>query len=139
MLRPNAQDLKENLAAASFMHMDETYLKVLRSDKAVDSTHHMVVRAGGPPGQRIILYNYEPSRTVEALKQLLIGPYGPYTGRLLIDGLDLYDYVCLALKLLHFGRLKHARAYFLKVKKVSELPSSRSLAQVAIEDYFRKV
>jgi transposase len=131
--------LNENLLQASFMHMDETYLKVLRSDKAVDSTHYMVVRAGGPPGQRIILYNYEPSRTVEALKQLLIGPDGPYTGRLITDGLDLYDYVCEALTLLHFGCLQHARAYFLKAKKVSELPSSRSLAQVAIEDYFRKV
>jgi transposase len=33
----------------------------------------------------------------------------------------------------------HCRQYYLKAKKVSELPSSRSLAQVAIEDYFRKV
>ena len=131
--------MNETLLQASFLHMDETYLKVLKSEKAVDSTHYMVVRAGGPPGRRIILYNYEPSRTADALKRLLIGPDGPYTGRLLTDGLDLYDYVCEALKLLHFGCLQHARAYFIKAKKVSELPSSRSLAQVAIEDYFRKV
>lgn len=131
--------MNETLLQASFLHMDETYLKVLKSEKAVDSTHYMVVRAGGPPGRRIILYNYEPSRTAEALKRLLIGPDGPYTGRLLTDGLDLYDHVCEALKLLHFGCLQHARGYFIKAKKVSELPSSRSLAQVAIEDYFRKV
>ena len=40
----------------------------------------MVVRAAGPPGQRIILYDYIPSRTREALKQLLVRPEGPYTG-----------------------------------------------------------
>jgi transposase len=131
--------MNETLLQASFLHMDETYLQVLKSDKAVDSTHYMVVRAGGPPGQRIILYNYEPSRTADALKRLLIGPDGPYTGRLLTDGLELYNNVSEALKLLHFGCLQHARAYFIKAKKVSELPSSRSLAQVAIEDYFRKV
>jgi transposase len=131
--------MNETLLQAAFLHMDETYLKVLKSDKAVDSTHYMVVRAGGPPGQRIILYNYEPSRTAEALKRLLIGPDGPYTGRLLSDGLELYDHVTEALKLLHFGCLQHCRAYYIKAKKVSELPSSRSLAQVAIEDYFRKV
>ena len=131
--------MNESLLQNSCVHMDETYLKVLKSDKAVDSTHYMVVRAGGPPDRRIILYNYEPSRTAEALKRLLIGPDGHYTGRLLTDGLDLYDHVSEALKLLHFGCLQHARAYFIKAKKVSDLPSRRSLAQVAIEDHFRKI
>lgn len=131
--------MNETLLQASFLHMDETYLQVLKSEKAADSTHYMVVRAGGAAGQRIILYNYEPSRTADALKRLLIGPDGPYAGRLVSDGLELYDHVCEALKLLHFGCLQHCRAYYIKAKKVSELPSSRSLAQVAIEDYFRKV
>jgi transposase len=99
----------------------------------------MVVRAGGPPGKRLVLYNYEASRTTEALKNLLIGPNGPYTGKLLTDGLDLYDGVCAALGLLHFGCLQHLRAYFKKAQKVSELPSSRSLARVAVEDYIGKV
>jgi len=131
--------MNETLLQAAFLHVDETYLKVLKSDKAVDSTHYMVARAGEPPGQRIILYNYEPSRTADALKGLLIGPDRPYTGRLLTDGLELYDHVSESLKLLHFGCLQHCRAYYIKAKKVSELPSSRRLAQAAIEDYFRKV
>jgi transposase len=131
--------LNEGLLEALFVHMDETYLQVLKSDKAVNSTHYMVVRAGGPPGRRIILYNYEASRTTEALKNLLIGPNGPYTGKLITDGLDLYDGVCASLKLLHFGCLQHLRAYFRKAQKVSELASSRSLARVAVEDYIGKV
>jgi hypothetical protein len=56
------------------MHMDESYLQVLNSEKAPRSTHYMVVRAAGPPGKRIILYDYIPSRIREALKQLLNRP-----------------------------------------------------------------
>jgi hypothetical protein len=70
----------------------------------------MVVRAAGPPGRRIILFNYEPSRTVASLQSLLIGPQGPYTGKLLTDGLELYDAVAEALKLVHLGCLQHCGA-----------------------------
>ena len=50
---------------ASFWNMDESPLQVLKSDKAPKSDHFMVVRAAGPPGRRIILYDYIPSRTKE--------------------------------------------------------------------------
>jgi transposase len=99
----------------------------------------MVVRAAGPPGKRIILYDYIPSRTNAALKQLLIGPDGPYRGKLLTDGLERYDDICRELELLHFGCWQHARAYFFKARKVSQLPSSRTLANTAIDDYIRQV
>jgi hypothetical protein len=97
--------MHEALLSESFVQMDETYLQVVRSEKAPASDHYMVVRAAGPPCRRIILFNYEPSRTVAALQDLLIGPQGPYTGKLLTDGLELYDTVAEALKLVHFGCL----------------------------------
>jgi hypothetical protein len=40
----------------------------LRSDKASGSDHYIVVRSGGPPGRRIILYDYLASRTTAGLK-----------------------------------------------------------------------
>jgi transposase len=83
--------LGEELLAAAFMHIDETPLQVLRSDKAVGSDHYIVVRAGGPPGQRIILYDYIASRTTAALKQLFVGPDGAYQGKFISDGLERYD------------------------------------------------
>lgn len=131
--------LNEELLAAPFLLMDETYLQVLKSDKAVGSDHYIVVRAAGPPGKRIILYDYLASRTTEALKGLLIGADGPYRGKLLTDGLERYDDIAAALKLEHFGCLQHCRAYYYKARKVSQLPKSRSLANVAIEEYLRKV
>jgi transposase len=122
-----------------FIHIDETPLQILRSDKAVGSDHYIVVRASGPPGRRIILYDYIASRTKEALKQLLIGPDGAYRGKLISDGLERYDEIAAELKLLHFGCMQHCRTMFFKARKVSQLPSSRTLANVAMETYIRQV
>jgi transposase len=131
--------MHEELLAQPFLQMDETYLQVVRSEKAPVSDHYMVVRAAGPPSRRIILFNYEPSRTVAALQNLLIGPQGPYTGKLLTDGLELYDTVTQALKLVHFGCLQHCRTYYHKAAKVTELPSGKNLARMAIDEYIGKV
>ena len=131
--------LNDELFAAPFILMDETYLQVLKSDKAVGSDHYIVVRAAGPPGRRVIVYDYLASRTTEGLKRLLVGPEGPYTGKLLTDGLDRYDDIARALDLEHFGCLQHCRAYYYKARKVSELRQSRGLASEAIEAYFRKI
>lgn len=136
---PLIELLREAIFVPAFMHMDESYLQVLKSEKTPTSTHYMVVRAAGPPGQRIILYDYIPSRTREALKQLLVRPEGPYRGKLLTDGLEHYDEICQELKLLHFGCWQHLRAYFFKARKVSQLPSSRTLASTAIDEYVRRV
>jgi len=131
--------MHEELLLSPYIHMDETYLQVLRSDKAPTSDHFMVVRAAGPPARRIILYNYIPSRTTEALKQLLIGPEGAYRGKLLTDGLERYDEICRDLRLAHFGCWQHCRQYYIKARKVSQLPSTRTLANAAIEDYIRQI
>jgi len=131
--------MNEELLGAAYLHMDETYLQVLRSDKAPSCDHFMVVRAAGPPGRRMILYNYIPSRTTAALQALLIGPDGAYRGKLLTDGLERYDEICRELKLEHFGCLQHCRAYYFKARKVSQLPSSRTLANAALQEYLRPV
>jgi transposase len=131
--------LGEELLGAVFMHIDETPLQILRSDKAVGSDHYVVVRAGGPPGRRIILYDYIASRTTAALKQLFVGPDGPYQGKFISDGLERYDDIAAELKLLHFGCLQHCRTMFFKARKVSQLPSSRTLANAAMVDYIRPV
>jgi transposase len=131
--------LNEELLQNSLIIMDETYLQVLKSEKAPTADHFMVVRAAGPPGKRIILYDYIPSRTTAALKQLLVGPEGPYRGKLLTDGLERYDEISAELKLLHFGCWQHCRQYYYKAHKVSELPSSRTLANTALVDYIRRI
>ena len=136
---PLIELLREAIFVPGFMHMDESYLQVLKSEKAPTSKHYMVVRAAGPPGKRIILYDYIPSRTREAMKQLLVRPEGPYTGKLITDGLEHYDDICQDLKLLHFGCWQHLRQYFFKARKVSQLPGIRTLANTAITVYIKRV
>lgn len=136
---PLVNIMNEQLLSEPVVHMDETYLQVLKSEKAPSSDHFMVVRAAGPPGRRIVLYNYIPSRTTEALKQLLMGPEGAYRGKLLTDGLERYDEICQTLQLLHFGCWQHCRQYYFKARKVSQLPSSRTLANEAMENYIRHI
>jgi transposase len=131
--------LGDELFDAAFFHIDETPLQVLRSDKAVGSDHYIVVRAGGPPGRRIVLYDYIASRTTAALKQLFVGPDGPYHGKFISDGLERYDDIAAELKLLHFGCLQHCRTMFFKAHKVSQSPSTRTLANAAMVDYIRPV
>ena len=131
--------MNEALFVTSFMHIDETPLQVLRSGKAVGAEHYIVVCAGGPPGRRIILYDYIASRTKAAFRQLLIGADGAYRGKLISDGLERYDEIEAELNLLHFGCLQHCRSMFFKGRKVSQLPSSRTLASVAIETYIRQL
>jgi transposase len=129
----------EELFDAAFMHIDETPLQVLRSNKAVGSDHYIVVRAGGSPGRRLVLYDYIASRTTAALKQLFVGPDGPYRGKFISDGLERYDDIAAELKLLHFGCLQHCRTMFFKAHKVSQSPSTRTLANAAMVEYIRPV
>jgi transposase len=131
--------LGEELFTVAFMHIDETPLQVLRSNKAVGSDHYIVVRAGGPPGRRIILYDYIASRTTAALKQLFVGTDGAYQGKFISDGLERYDDIATELKLVHCGCLQHCRTMFFKARKVSNLPSSRTLANAAMIDFIRPV
>ena len=131
--------MNDELLAHPLVQMDETYLQVLRSEKSPNSDHYMVVRCAGPPGRRIILFDYLPSRTAAALKELLNGADGPFRGKLLTDGLELYDIVAEQLGLQHFGCLQHCRTHFNKALKVTELPSGRALARVAMEDYLGRI
>lgn len=131
--------MNDELLAHPLIQMDETYLQVLRSEKSPSSEHYMVVRCAGPPGRRIILFDYIPSRTAEVLKSLLVGADGPYRGKLLTDGLELYDIVAAQLRLEHFGCLQHCRTYYHKALKVTELPSGRALAGVAMREYLGPV
>jgi transposase len=139
-LVPLIKLLNAGMFVATYWHMDESPLQLIHSDKAPSSDHYMVIRAAGPPGRRIILYDYIPSRTKEGLKQLLMDPEGiAYRGKLLTDGLERYDELCAELNLLHFGCMQHARSHFYKARKVSQLPSSRTLANAAIEDHIRPI
>ena len=127
--------MNEAMLEEPYLHCDETPLQVLKSAKAPSSEHYMWVRAAGPPGRRMILFDYVPNRNTEALMSLLTGPDGRYTGKLISDGLKIYDGLAEAWKLQHFGCLSHCRRYFVTAEKVGQSPTGRTLARVVIRDF----
>ncbi len=118
--------LNERLLAEPVIHCDETRLQVLKSDKAPTADHWMWVRAAGPPGRRIVLFDHDPSRGGAVPRRLLDG----YRGILLTDGYGAYDGAAAALKLTHAGCMAHVRRYFDEARKVG---SDASHAKVALE------
>jgi transposase len=127
--------MNEAMLEEPYLHCDETPLQVLKSAKAPSSEHYMWVRAAGPPGRRMILFDYVPNRNTEALMSLLTGPDGRYTGKLISDGLKIYDGLAEAWGLQHFGCLSHCRRYFVTAEKVGQSPTGRTLARVVIRDF----
>ncbi len=127
--------MKETILEEPYIHLDETPLQVLKSAKATSSEHYMWVRAAGPPGRRMILFDYVPNRNTEALMTLLTGPDGRYRGKIISDGLTLYDGLAEAWQLQHCGCLAHCRRYFVAAEKVGQSPSGKTLARVVIHDF----
>lgn len=119
--------LNEILLAEPLVHCDETRLQVLKSDKAPTADHWMWVRAAGPPGRRIVLFDYDTSRAGTVPLRLLDG----YQGILVTDGYAAYDGAAQALGLIHAGCMAHARRKFDEAKKAQ--PSQTSQAQVALD------
>lgn len=125
-VRPLVNLLGEQLLEAPLIHMDETRVQVLRSAKAPTTDHWMWVRCAGPPGRRIVLFDYDPSRGGQVPKRLLAG----YTGILLTDGYEAYSATADANSMLHAGCWAHLRRKFEDARKVAQ---GKSAARVALD------
>jgi transposase len=114
--------LNEQMLEQPLIHSDETSLQVLHSDKPPTAEHWMWVRAAGPPGRRIVLFDYDPSRGGSVPKRPLHG----YEGILLTDGYEPYAIVAAELKLVHAGCMAHARRKFDEARKATSGNSSHA-------------
>lgn len=119
--------MHEQMLSDALIHMDETTVQVLKSDKARSADHWMWVRAGGPPGKRLVLYDYDASRSGQVPKRLLEG----FGGVLLTDGYEAYKAAVDAHSLTHAGCWAHVRRKFEEARKVQAQPDSR--ARVALD------
>jgi transposase len=123
--------MQEQMLSASLIHMDETSVQVLKSDKAPTADHWMWVRASGPPGKRLVLYDYDPSRGGTIPKRLL----EDFAGVLLTDGYEAYAAAVTAHSLTHAGCWAHVRRKFEEARKVQSQSDSR--ARIALDDIGR--
>lgn len=94
--------MDERMRSSGYIRIDETPLQVLKSD-AASQQHWMWVRVAGPPGQRLILFDHDPSRSAQVAARLLDGACGYVQS----DGYAAYDAIAASLQLAHVGCFAH--------------------------------
>lgn len=103
-------------------------------DSTASSTHHqMWVRVAGPPGQRLILFEHDPSRSSQVAIRLLEGARGYIQS----DGYAAYDTAAASLQLMHVGCFAHARRHFFEAIKA--LPKSEQKKNTAAHEIVRRI
>jgi hypothetical protein len=91
------------------------------------------VRVAGPPGQRLILFVHDPSRSAQVAARLLDGACGYIQS----DGYAAYDAVAAASQLTHVGCFAHAWRRFLEA--VQALPASERKKNTAAHEFVRRI
>ena len=106
--------LRDQLLSQNILHMDETPVQVLKeAGRTAQSQSYMWVQSGGPPGQLMVLFDYDPSRSGSVPARLLAG----YRGHLMTDGYDGYNAVVAKNGLTHLACWAHARRKFIEAQK----------------------
>ncbi len=133
VLQPLLNLMVERLRSSGYVRIDETRVQVLNSDKAPSALHWMWVRVAGPKHQRIILFDYDPSRGGEVADELIEG----CSGYLQSDGYQAYEGVSERAGLLHVGCFAHARRRFFEALKA--LPNAQRKQDYAAHEAVRRI
>jgi|APSaa5957512535_1039671.scaffolds.fasta_scaffold26183_1 transposase len=113
-LQPLINLMREHQQAGAVILADETRVQVLKEPgRSATSDKYMWVTLGGPPGEKSILFEYDPSRSQEVPLRLLEG----YRGYLQTDGYAGYNAACLKNGITQLGCWDHARRYFKDAQK----------------------
>ncbi len=114
-LQPIANLARDYALESPFIHMDETPVQVLKEPgRAAQTQSYMWVQTAGPPGRKIVLFDYEASREKEVPERLLAG----YSGYLMTDGYRSYDRVGKKDGMTHLACWAHARRGFVEAKSL---------------------
>ena len=122
LIQPLINRLEDQLLNQPIIHMDETPVQVLNeAGKSATSKSYMWVRYAAqigddPPRGKVVLFNYDPSRSHSVPMRLLQG----YEGALMVDGYEGYRGVCQAQVITRLGCWVHARRKFVEVGKASK-------------------
>lgn len=132
-LQPLVNLMDERLRASGYIRIDETPVQVLNSAKSASSEHWMWVRVAGPPGQRLILFDYDAGRGAQVAERLLEGA----SGYVQSDGYAVYDGVSVRLNLTHVGCMAHARRRFFEA--IQALPKPEQKKNTAAHEIVRRI
>ena len=130
-LQPLINLMREHQYRGNVIMADETRVQVLKEpDKPVTSDKYMWVTLGGPPGEKSILFEYDPSRSGEVPLRLLDG----YTGYLQTDGYSGYNAVCNKNGTIQLGCWDHARRKFKEAQNAQPKPKKGTTKKISKAD-----
>jgi transposase len=137
-VQPLINLMDERLRASGYIRIDETPVQVINSERPATAEHWMWVRVAGPPRQRIILFDYDPSRGHDVAARLLEGAHGTIQS----DGHHAYDQVAKHYGLIHCGCIAHARRKFFEAikalpKEVRDQPTAAHEAVRRIDELYK--
>ncbi len=132
-MQPLLNLMDERLRSSGYVRIDETRVQVLNSDKAPSALHWMWVRVAGPKQQRIILFDYDPSRGGAVADALIEG----CSGYLQSDGYAAYAGVSARAGLIHVGCFAHSRRRFFEALKA--LPNAQRKQANAAHEAVRRI
>jgi len=119
--------MQQDLRASDYVQADETTLQVLHEDgRTASQKSYMWLFQCGPPGKRIILYHYAPSRASNVAAEIL---GDSFRGYLQTDGYCGYHAICSRDGVTGIGCMAHARRKFVDTAKLHQ---RRGLADEAI-------
>lgn len=109
LVQPLINLLRDRMLDYGIIQMDETRVQVLKEPgRPATSQSFMWVQRGGPPGGRVILFDYDPSRSGQVPLNLLTG----YEGWLQTDGYSGYSAVGASSRIESIGCWSHVRRKF---------------------------
>ncbi|MCG8046388.1 MAG: IS66 family transposase [Candidatus Thiodiazotropha endolucinida] len=110
LVQPLVNLMRDHLLESPLIHCDETHIKVLReSGKKAQSLSYMWVQVAEPvPDHRVILFDYDPSRSGSVPVRLLEG----FKGYLQTDGYEGYAAISRQEGVINQGCWAHARRKF---------------------------
>ena len=130
-LQPLLNLFRDQLLEGFSINADETRIQVLKEpDKPPDSQSQMWVQVGGKKGQKVIVFDYDPTRSAKVPLRLL----SDYHGYLQTDGYAAYNEVCKQNGITQLGCWDHCRRKFKEAqqsepkKKASTAPSKAVIA-----------
>ncbi|AWB34870.1 IS66 family transposase [Orrella marina] len=127
-LQPLYNLLQDTLLDGSIIHMDETYVQVLKEpERKATTKSYMWVRRGGPPGKTVVLFDYEQNRSGKTPALLLEG----WRGHLMTDCYSGYNGVGHQPGVIRMACMAHCRREFVKADRANpsrkETPAKKAI------------
>jgi len=111
--------LGEELLQSNYIQADETPVIVLKSGAEKKRRKgYMWCYATHPPHQKIVRFEYQPSRSGTHAENFL----KDFNGYLQTDAYKGYDFVKRKTGIIHLGCMAHARRYFADIVKTAKTP-----------------